>query len=138
MLLRASTRQIDYDAFIAPWSVITTSVLNKFAAISKAHFSAAYRLRHAELQAAGAAFAQVTIESLLAELEAARAKATISELEEARAKATDLNQLSAAVRATAEKAKISGLLTQKFEVEVSQAEAGSFPPPFWVESDFPR
>jgi hypothetical protein len=47
---------------------------------------------------------KVTVETLLAELEAARAKAT------------DLNQLSAAVRATDVKAKISGLLIERVEV----------------------
>jgi hypothetical protein len=40
----------------------------------------------------------------------------LGELEAARAKATDLNQLSAAVKAISEKAKISGLLVQKVEV----------------------
>jgi hypothetical protein len=63
-----------------------------------------------ELQAAGAASAEISVASLLAELE------------EARSKATSLNQLSAAVRATAEKAKISGLMTQKIELEVNQPE----------------
>ena len=63
-----------------------------------------------ELSVAGAKSAEVSVASLLAELE------------DARAKATSLNQLSAAVRATSEKAKISGLMTQKIEVEVNQAE----------------
>jgi hypothetical protein len=63
-----------------------------------------------ELSVAGAKSAEVSVASLLAELE------------DARAKATSLNQLSAAVRATSEKAKISGLMTQKIEVEVNQPE----------------
>lgn len=63
-----------------------------------------------ELQGTGAKSCEVSVASLLAELE------------EARSKATNLNQLSAAVRATAEKAKISGLLTQKVEVSVQEAD----------------
>ena len=63
-----------------------------------------------EIQTASAASCEVSVASLLAELE------------DARAKATTLGQLSAAVRATAEKAKISGLMTQKIELEVNQAE----------------
>jgi hypothetical protein len=55
---------------------------------------------------AGAQSAEVSVASLLAELE------------DARAKATTLGQLSAAVRATAEKAKISGLLVEKQQIEV--------------------
>jgi hypothetical protein len=46
----------------------------------------------------------------------------IEELEAARVKATDLNQLSAAVRATAEKARISGLLIERQEVKVVSDE----------------
>jgi Terminase small subunit len=60
--------------------------------------------RLAELQQAAQKKSEVTVASLLEELETARVKAT------------DLNQLSAAVRATAEKAKISGLLIQRIEV----------------------
>ena len=63
-----------------------------------------------ELQQASAASCEVTVASLLAELE------------EARSKATSLNQLSAAVRATAEKAKISGLLVEKQQIEVVNSE----------------
>ena len=63
-----------------------------------------------ELQMAGAKSAEISIASLLAELE------------EARSKATSLNQLSAAVRATAEKAKISGLLVEKQQIEVVNTE----------------
>ena len=58
--------------------------------------------RLAELQTEIAKSTWVTVESLLAELESARQKAT------------DLDQLSAAVRAIESKAKISGLLTQKW------------------------
>jgi hypothetical protein len=64
------------------------------------------RQRVCEICEAGAKTAEVTVASLLAELE------------DARAKATSLNQLSAAVRATAEKAKISGLLIERQEVKV--------------------
>jgi phage terminase small subunit len=60
--------------------------------------------RLAELQAAAAKRSEITVESLMAELE------------DARQKATDLNQLSAAVRATGEKIKLSGLAVQKIEV----------------------
>jgi hypothetical protein len=60
-----------------------------------------------EIQTAGAQSAEISVASLLAELE------------EARSKATGLNQLSAAVRATAEKAKISGLLIERQEIEIN-------------------
>lgn len=60
--------------------------------------------RLAEILGAAAKASEVTIESLLSELEAARAKAT------------DLDQLSAAVRAIEAKAKVSGLLVQKVEI----------------------
>jgi hypothetical protein len=63
-----------------------------------------------EIQTASAQSTEVSIASLLAELE------------DARRKATSLNQLSAAVRATAEKAKISGLLVEKQQIEVVNAE----------------
>jgi phage terminase small subunit len=60
--------------------------------------------RLTELQAAAAKASEVTVESLLAELE------------DAREKATTRDQLSAAVRAIEAKAKVSGLLTQKVEI----------------------
>ena len=60
--------------------------------------------RVAEIQNAAAKKTEVTIESLL------------SELEEARHKASTLDQMSAAVKAIGEKARISGLLVQKVEV----------------------
>ena len=60
--------------------------------------------RLAELQQAAAKSSEVTIQSLLAELEHARQRAD------------SLDQLSAAVKATSEKAKISGLLVQRVEV----------------------
>src|SRR5215510_3808503 len=66
--------------------------------------------RVAELQAAAAKSSEVTVKSLLDELETARVKAT------------SLSQLSAAVRATEAKARISGLLTEKIEVKTSEAE----------------
>lgn len=68
------------------------------------------RRRVSEIQQAAAKSAEVSVQSLIAELE------------DARAKATSLNQLSAAVRATAEKAKISGLLVEKQQIEVSQSD----------------
>jgi hypothetical protein len=68
--------------------------------------------RLTELQNEAASKSAVTVESLL------------SELETARQKAHDLNQLSASVKAISEKAKISGLLTQKIEV----GSPGSFEP----------
>lgn len=63
--------------------------------------------RLAELQTEMAADNQVTVASLM------------SELEQARLKATSLNQLAAAVRATGEKIKLSGLATAKIEVKQS-------------------
>ncbi len=60
--------------------------------------------RLAELQVEVAKETKVTVESLIAELE------------DARRKATDLDQLSAAVRAIEAKAKVSGLLVQKMEI----------------------
>jgi hypothetical protein len=62
------------------------------------------RARLDEIQTAAAKKSEVTVQSLLAELE------------EARRKATDLDQLSVAVRAIEAKAKVSGLLTQKIEI----------------------
>jgi hypothetical protein len=62
--------------------------------------------RVAELQAAAAKASEVTIQSLL------------NELEEARTKATSLDQLSAAVRATEVKARVSGLLVQRIEQKI--------------------
>jgi phage terminase small subunit len=63
-----------------------------------------------ELSEAGAKSAEVSVASLLAELE------------EARARATTLGQLSAAVRASAEKAKISGLLVERQEIAVTNVD----------------
>ena len=68
------------------------------------------KARLTELQTAAARSSEVTVESLLSELEIARSKAV------------SLDQLSAAVKATAEKAKISGLLVSR--VEVSHANGG--------------
>jgi phage terminase small subunit len=62
------------------------------------------KARLAELQAAVAKKSEVTVASLL------------DELEHARSRADGLDQLSAAVKAISEKAKISGLLVQKIEV----------------------
>ena len=63
-----------------------------------------------EICEAGARTAEISVASLL------------QELEQARAQATTLGQLSAAVRATAEKAKISGLLVEKQQIEVVNTE----------------
>ena len=60
--------------------------------------------RLAELQAAAAKASEVTVESLLAELEHARQRAD------------SLDQLSAVVKSISEKARISGLLVQKVEI----------------------
>ena len=67
--------------------------------------------RLSELQATAAKSAEVTVESLLTELEAAR--------EQAQTKA----QYSAAVRATMSKAQLSGLLIEKREVAISDSRA---------------
>jgi hypothetical protein len=74
----------------------------------KANSNVAARVR--EICGVAATAAEVTIASLLAELE------------QERAQATTLGQLSAAVRATAEKAKISGLLVEKQQIEVVNTE----------------
>jgi hypothetical protein len=60
--------------------------------------------RLAELQDQAAKKSEVTVASLL------------DELEHARSRAVSLDQLSAAVKAIEAKAKISGLLTQKIEI----------------------
>ena len=60
--------------------------------------------RLSELQAEAAKSAEVTVASLL------------GELEDARVRATSLNQLGAVVKSISEKAKISGLSVQKIEV----------------------
>ena len=59
--------------------------------------------RLTELQSAVAEKTQVTVESL------------VNELEEARKRADSLDQLSAVVKAISEKARISGLMVQKVE-----------------------
>ena len=66
--------------------------------------------RLSELQAEAAKSAEVTVASLL------------GELEDARVRATSLNQLGAVVKSISEKAKISGLLVQKIEV----SDTGAF------------
>src|SRR6516225_7852699 len=68
------------------------------------------KARVLEICEAGARSAEVSVASLL------------QELEQARAQATTLGQLSAAVRATAEKAKISGLLVERQQIEVVNTE----------------
>ncbi len=64
------------------------------------------RRRVRELQETAARSAQVSIESLL------------GELEDARVRATSLDQLSAAVRAIEAKAKISGVIIERQQVEI--------------------
>ena len=61
-------------------------------------------MRLAELQAAASKSAEVSVASLL------------QELEDAREKASNLDQLSAAVRAIEAKAKVSGLLINRTEI----------------------
>jgi hypothetical protein len=74
--------------------------------------------RLAELQEAVAKKTEVTVESLLAELEHARQRAD------------SLDQLSAAVKATSEKARISGLLTTKIEITDNSGDT----PDDWVDA----
>ena len=68
--------------------------------------------RLAELQGAAAKKSEVSVASLLDELEAAREKAS------------NLDQLSAAVRAIEAKAKVSGLLVKQIEVTTVEQEFG--------------
>jgi hypothetical protein len=70
------------------------------------------KARLIELQTQAAKASEVTVESLLAELE------------QARSRADSLDQLSAAVRAIEAKAKVSGLLVQKVEVRDTDALSG--------------
>src|SRR6516165_5370817 len=67
--------------------------------------------RLAELQAEVAGAAKVTVESLLAELE------------DARIRATDVKQLSASIRAIEAKPKLAGLMVERQRIEVT---GGSF------------
>jgi phage terminase small subunit len=67
--------------------------------------------RVAELQAEAAKSSEVTVASLLAELEHARQRAD------------SLDQLSASVKAIEAKAKVSGLLVQRVEVNVNDFDA---------------
>jgi phage terminase small subunit len=69
------------------------------------------KARLAELQEAVARKSEVTVESLL------------DELEHARQRADSLDQLGAAVKAISEKAKISGLLTTKIEITDNTGES---------------
>src|SRR5262245_17730390 len=66
--------------------------------------------RICEIQMAGAKSAEITVASLL------------DELEHARQRADSLGQLSASVRAIAEKARVSGLLVEKQQIEVVNTE----------------
>jgi phage terminase small subunit len=68
--------------------------------------NAKVQARVAELQSEVAATTVVTIEGL------------INEMEEPRKKATDLKQLSAAIKAIEGKAKLSGLMVERQQVEV--------------------
>jgi hypothetical protein len=73
--------------------------------------------RLTELQSEAAKASEVTVQSLL------------NELEEARTKATNLDQLSAAVRATEVKARVSGLMVsrveQKIDLNIESYEAAN-------------
>jgi hypothetical protein len=75
------------------------------------------KARLAELQSAVAKKSEVTVESLL------------DELEHARQRADSLDQLSAVVKSISEKARISGLLVQRVEV----GGPGDFDDCEWVE-----
>jgi hypothetical protein len=68
------------------------------------------KARVLEMQMAGAKSAEISVASLL------------QELEDARAKATSLGQLSAAVRAISEKGKLAGLTVEKQQIEVVNTE----------------
>ena len=81
--------------------------------------------RVAELQCNAARASEVSIQSILVELNDA--------IDVARTK----GQAQAMVSASSMKAKISGLLTTKVELEVSRTDDDGVPH-FWVESDFPR
>jgi hypothetical protein len=70
-----------------------------------------------EIQGVGAASAEVSIASLLDELEAARVKAT------------SLGQLSAAVRASVEKGRIAGLVVERQAIEVAHSDNRHDDPP---------
>jgi hypothetical protein len=63
--------------------------------------------RLAELQAEIAGATKVTVESLIAELE------------DARIRATDVKQLSASIRAIEAKAKLAGLMVERQKIEIS-------------------
>jgi hypothetical protein len=63
-----------------------------------------------EIQGAGAKSAEITVASLL------------DELEHARQRADSLGQLSASVRAISEKARIAGLVVEKQQIEVVNTE----------------
>ena len=76
------------------------------------------RARLAEIQAQAATKSEVTVQSLL------------DELEHARARADSLDQLGAAVKAISEKAKISGLLTTKIEITNNSGDT----PDDWVNA----
>jgi len=67
--------------------------------------------RLAELQAELAGQTKITVESLVAELE------------DARKRATDVKQLSAAIRAVEAKAKLSGLMVERQKIEI---DGGNF------------
>jgi hypothetical protein len=83
------------------------------------------KARVAELQANAARSAEVSIQSLIRELDDA--------IDVARTK----GQAQAMVSAAGMKAKLSGLMVERQQIEVSQAET-ELVPHFWIETDFPR
>jgi midasin (ATPase involved in ribosome maturation) len=72
------------------------------------------KARLAEIQAAAAKATEVTVASLL------------QELEDARIRANSLDQLSTAVRAIEAKAKVSGIMVQRIEERIEVGGPGAF------------
>ena len=81
--------------------------------------------RVAELQCNAARGTEVSIQSILAELD------------DAIAVARGKGQAQAMVSASSMKAKLAGLMIERTRIEVSQADDEGVPH-FWIESDFPR
>jgi phage terminase small subunit len=97
---------------------------------SEAYASAGYKPCR---QSASRLLTKADIEARLAELQASAAKSSeitiasiLEELESARSRASSLDQLSTAVKATMGKAQISGLLVSKQEVAMKVETADRF------------